>query len=154
MIDLSKAFCDKLRQAGAALGKGEQSEIVLPLHFITVHFADEPEKAKSITPGYIRTIINRVPEVKAVGSCSVKSGSDGDGNPAYIMTMKANTKRRVITSDDLPGLESRWRAKFIKHLLETTPRITDLQGDRLTGAAIALERFAAMLEKMAKPGEE
>lgn len=150
MSDISKQFCDKLREAGAALGRGDVPEVKLPLHFIDNFFAADPDSGSKITAGYIRTIINRVPDVKAKGVVSVKRGEDENYNPVYVITIKTDSKRKVITSEDLPALEAAWKAKFIKELLSKQPRITDLEGDKLAGAAIALERLAAMLEGMVK----
>ena len=151
MTDLAKEFCNKLREAAVALANGHTEEIKLPIRFIGQHFGDD-EKVKSITPGYVRTIMNRVGEVKAVGSCSVKSGFDDEGDPVYIITLKRDTRRKVLTSDDVQALERKWRAKFIRELLNRPPRVTDLEGDELKGAAIAIERLCSMLESM-KEGE-
>lgn len=151
MTDLAKEFCNKLREAAVALANGDTEEIKLPIRFIGQHFGDD-EKVKSITPGYVRTIMNRVGEVKAVGSCSVKSGFDDDGDPVYIIALKKDTKRKVLTNEDVQALESKWRAKFIRELLNRPPRVTDLEGDELKGAAIAIERLCSMLESM-KEGE-
>lgn len=146
----SKEFCQELRKQAQKIADGEPLEI----RMLMLESMLAPEDVRKINASYLRMTLNRTPEIKAVGTVRVTrldTATEGEG---FRVTINREPSRRVITNDDLPALEERWKAKFIKHLLETAPRITDLEGDQLTGAAIALERFAAMLEKMAKSGEE
>lgn len=142
-------FCNTLREVGEALASGEKEVVEIPKAWIEYNVTN----GKSITASYIRTIIGRVQAVKAIGAVSVKSRESDDGAKHFVISINRNPKRKMITSDELPELEASWRAKFIKHLLSTQPRITDLQGEQLNGAAIALERFAAMIEKMGEVNE-
>lgn len=140
----NKEFCDTLRDVGEKLASGERDEVLIPKSYIDMHV----EGGDKITPSYIRMTINRVGSVKAKGSASVKVRANEEGAKSFVITIKTDAKRKVITNDDMPRLEATWRKKFIKHLLATQPRITDLKGEQLEGAAIALERFMAMIEKM------
>lgn len=137
-------FCNKLREVGAALLDGKMEEVKIPFTYISATV--EPEGAKKITPAYIRQIVGRV--VKPKGNASVKVVTDEEGKKSYVISINDKPNRKTITTDDLESLKASWRAKFIAQLLSTQPRITDLQGDELKGAAIALERFAEMLEAM------
>lgn len=144
----AKEFCAQLCQGAVQIANGEREEIRFPCMMVGSHVI--PDDVAKVTPSYMRTVINRLPEVKARGRMSIKREVNEEGVRFYVITLNTDVKRKVLTQNDIGNLESKWRAKFIKHLLETTPRITDLQGDQLTGAAIALERFAVMLERMGK----
>lgn len=145
----SKDYCNKLRELGAKLASGDLEEYRLDMTQLAEMM--EPDEFMKISKGtsYSRTIINRVPEVKAVGAIRIKVEEDTFAK-YYVFTLNRDVRRKVITNDDLPKIESTWRRKFIKQLLQTQPRISDLKGERLEGAAIALERFAAMLNEMTK----
>lgn len=138
-------FAADMRVAIEKVADGSEPFMRIPLAFIENSIA-EPKK---INPSYIRTTLNRVPCVKAVGKISVKL-EENDGAMFYKVTINRDAKRKVLTSNDLDSLHAKWQAKFIKQLLNTQPRITDLDGDKLDGAAIALERFAEMLKDMIK----
>lgn len=146
----NKEFCDTLREVGVRLASGERDEVVIPRAYIDF----QVEGGSKITPSYMRMTINRVPDVKAKGSVSVKMIKDEEGAVSYTIALNTNVRRKVLTNDDLPRLESQWKRKFVRHLLKTTPRITDLEGERLEGAAIAIERFIALIEEYAQEGEE
>lgn len=137
-------FCDILRDIGRALASGEKSEVVMPVAYRDAQLGiDSP-----MTPQYMRQVINRVPEVKAKGRASVKQREDEEGVKSFVFTLNEEKRKTIYTPDDLPRLEQGWRVKFIKHILKTNPVITDLRGEQLEGAAIALDRFAQMLRDM------
>lgn len=144
---MQKELCEKLREAGAALGRGEVDDVRLPYGYILQHFDSDFEKANKITAGYIRTIINRVPEIKAEGRVSVKREQNEDG-VVFVITVNRDPKRKVITSQDMPAIEAKIRNKFLKRLLNFIPNITDLQGDALQGAAIGVQRYQEMIKEM------
>lgn len=149
MNHTSKDYCNKLRELGVKLANGELEEYRLDMTQLAEIMP--PDEYSKISKGtsYSRTIINRVPEVKAVGAIRIKVEEDKFAK-YYVFTLNRDVKRKVITNDDLPKIEASWRAKFIKQLLQTQPRISDLKGEQLEGAAIALERFANMLNEMTK----
>lgn len=142
-------FRNKLREDVAALASGERQDIKIPLDFFE-HCEDDAIFAKKATPQYIRMIASRVPEVVQGGRISIKRLRDDDRGLDYyeIRFIKGVKPSKMISAADLPGLEKKWRAKFIKYMLQTQPRISDLKGEQLEGAAIALERFATMLNEM------
>lgn len=147
MTDLAKEFCNKLREAAVALANGHTEEIKLPIRFIGQHFGDD-EKVKSITPGYVRTIMNRVGEVKAAGSCSVKNGFDDEGDPVYIITLKKDTRRKVLTNEDVKTLEAKAVAKFAKRILSIMPNVMHLEGAERDGAIEGINLYQKMIREM------
>ena len=144
------AFCDTLRDIGRAIGSGERETVFMP----EVYLRSRVEGGDTITASYMRQIINRVPEVKQKGVISIKRKVTDEGNGFVFTLTEAKSKPRVLTGDDIAKLEIKWRAKFIVQLLKTQPRISDLEGERLEGAAIALERMNEMLNEMVKMGDE
>lgn len=144
------AFCDTLRDIGRAIGSGERETVFMP----EVYLRSRVEGGDTITASYMRQIINRVPEVKQKGVISIKRKVTDEGDGFVFTLTEAKSKPRVLTGDDIAKLEIKWRAKFIAQLLKTQPRISDLEGERLEGAAIALERMNEMLSEMVKMEDE
>lgn len=143
----AQEFRDNLREYAKSLANGEREVITIPLDLFD-HCEDDADFKRKMTPQYLRSTAIR--EVEHLGRISIKRVKDDDrGVDAYeIRFIKGVKESKAINSDALPKLEATWRKKFIKHLLATQPRITDLKGEQLEGAAIALERFAAMLNEM------
>ena len=148
MTMTAREFTAELEKAITMVASGEKEEIRFSTGMITANVSQEEQD--KLTTSYMRTTLNRVPEVKAVGKVSIKTVTDDDGLTQMVITINRNPRKKQLTTDDLDVLQAKWQAKFIKHLLNTQPRITDLDGDKLAGAAIALERFAEMLKDMIK----
>lgn len=151
MAMTAREFTAELEKAIVLVASGEKEEIRFSTGMITANVSQE-EQGK-LTTAYMRMTLNRVPEVKAVGKVSIKTVTDDDGLTQMVITINRNPRKKQLTTDDLDVLQAKWQAKFIKQLLNTQPRITDLDGDKLAGAAIALERFAEMLKDMIKEDE-
>lgn len=151
MAMTAREFTAELEKAIVLVASGEKEEIRFSTGMITANVS--PEEQGKLTTAYMRMTLNRVPEVKAVGKVSIKTVTDDDGLTQMVITINSNPRKKQLTTDDLDVLQAKWQAKFIKQLLNTQPRITDLDGDKLAGAAIALERFAEMLKDMIKEDE-
>lgn len=151
MAMTAREFTAELEKAIVLVASGEKEEIRFSTGMITANVS--PEEQGKLTTAYMRMTLNRVPEVKAVGKVSIKTVTDDDGLTQMVITINRNPRKKQLTTDDLGVLQAKWQAKFIKQLLNTQPRITDLDGDKLAGAAIALERFAEMLKDMIKEDE-
>lgn len=151
MAMTAREFTAELEKAIVLVASGEKEEIRFSTGMITANVS--PEEQGKLTTAYMRMTLNRVPEVKAVGKVSIKTVTDDDGLTQMVITINRNPRKKQLTTDDLDVLQAKWQAKFIKQLLNTQPRITDLDGERLAGAAIALERFASMLNEMIKEDE-
>lgn len=147
----AREFTAELEKAIVLVASGEKEEIRFSTGMITANVS--PEEQGKLTTAYMRMTLNRVPEVKAVGKVSIKTVTDDDGLTQMVITINRNPRKKQLTTDDLDVLQAKWQAKFIKQLLNTQPRITDLDGEKLAGAAIALERFAEMLKDMIKEDE-
>lgn len=143
----AREFVAKMEESIVKVVSGEHQEMKFSIAMM-LSMVDQ-EEAEKLTPAYIRTTLNRVPEVKATGKISLKTVSDDDGTKYYVVTVNKNPRKKQLTTDDLESLERKWQAKFIKYLLSVNPKISDLRGEQLEGAAIAIDRFAEMLKSMA-----
>lgn len=145
----SKEFCKSLREQAGKIASGE--EVVL--RSIDLERFLEQDDLRKINASYIRMTLNRTPEIKEVGTVKVTrtdTALEGDG---YRITINKATKRRVYTEKDIPEIKQRLREKIVKQIMKVQPKISDLKGDQLEGAAIALSRMSEMLEDMIKGGE-
>lgn len=145
----SKEFCKSLREQAGKIASGE--EVVL--RSIDLERFLEQDDLRKINASYIRMTLNRTPEIKEVGTVKVTrtdTALEGDG---YRITINRATKRRVYTEKDIPEIKQRLREKIVKQIMKVQPKISDLKGDQLEGAAIALSRMSEMLEDMIKGGE-
>lgn len=136
-------FAADMRVAIEKVVDGSEPFMRIPLAFIENSIA-EPKK---INPSYIRTTLNRVPCVKAVGKISVKL-EENDGAMFYKVSINRDAKRKVITNEDLPALQARAVNKALQTLTDYMPNVTDLEGEQLQGAIIGIQRFQVMIKSM------
>lgn len=147
----AREFTAEMEKAIVLVASGEKEEIRFNAGMMITMLL--PEELEKLTPAYMRTTLNRVPEVKATGKVSIKTKTDSDGMKWYVVTVNKNPRKKQLTTDDLESLERKWQAKFIKYLLSVNPKISDLRGEQLEGAAIAIDRFAEMLKSLVREGE-
>lgn len=140
-------FAADMRAAIEKVVDGSEPFMRIPLAFIENSIA-EPKK---INPSYIRTTLNRVPCVKAVGKISVKL-EENDGAMFYKVSINRDAKRKVITNEDLPALQARAVNKALQTLTDYMPNVTDLEGEQLQGAIIGIQRFQVMIKSMMVEG--
>lgn len=145
----TKEFCDQLRAAAEALAKGEREEIMIR-DFDIENNLDEADQ-KKINSSYMRTVMNRVPRVRVIGTVKVQRIKDGIDTPSgYLVTLNRNPKRKVVTNDQIPEIKAQAVRHMAKRILNVQPRITDLEGEQLHGAAVAIERYRELIEEVVK----
>lgn len=142
----TKEFCDSLRVLAKKLASGELPDYVITDATITDNLDDDDQK--KINASYIRTIMNRVPEVKEIGSVSITRTDPIEDAPGFKVTINRDAKRKVFTENDLPAIERRLKEKLLKGITSTMPNITDLEGEQLQGAAIAVKRYQDLIKTM------
>lgn len=142
----SKEFCDKLREAARAAAKGEV--IKLPVAYITMHV--QAEDAKKLNSSYIRTIMNRVPEVKEVGSVSVKKKTSDDGAEYYEIAINRDTKLRIVTTNDLPAIKEHEREKLVEKIMRISPDFSHLDDEKALVAMRAVATFKDLIKEISK----
>lgn len=141
-----KEFCDKLREAAKkAIVDGN---VPLPLMFIMTKL--DPDDARKVTAGYIRTTVNRVPEVKEAGSISVRKRTNEDGVEYYdlVFVNGVSSRKTVYNKDQVNQAKQKAVDRMVEILLSISPSISDLEGDQLQGAAIAVKRYQEMIKKL------
>lgn len=143
-----KEFCDKLREAAKkAIVDGS---VPLPLMFIMTKL--DPDDARKVTAGYIRTTVNRVPEVKEAGSISVRKRTNEDGVEYYdlVFVNGVSSRKTVYNKDQVMQAKQKAVNKVVEMLLQLNPNVTDLEGDELAGAMKAIKRYQDLIRTFAQ----
>ena len=146
-----KEFCDKLREAAKkAIVDGN---VPLPLMFIMTKL--DPDDARKVTAGYIRTTVNRVPEVKEAGSISVRKRTNEDGVEYYdlVFVKGVSSRKTVYNKDQVNQAKNKAVNKVVEMLLQLNPNVTDLEGDELAGAMKAIKRYQDLICTFAQEDE-
>ncbi|UUT40936.1 hypothetical protein [Salmonella phage GSP032] len=147
----TKEFCDNLRELAKKLASGDIQYYVIPDALIENNLDEQDQK--KINASYIRTIMNRVPEVKEIGTVSISRTDPIEDAPGFRIVINRDAKRQVFTKSDLPAIEKRMSERIAKRLLSTMPNITDLEGEQLQGAAIGIKRYQDLIKSMVEQGE-
>lgn len=144
----TKEFCDNLRLLAKKLASGELPEYIITDATIDGNLDEQDQK--KVNASYIRTIMNRVPEVKEIGTVSISRTDPIEDAPGFRIVINREAKRQVFTKNDLPAIEKRMSERIAKRLLSTMPNITDLEGEQLQGAAIGIRRYQDLIKSIAE----
>lgn len=151
MAKESNALTERLREMAVKLASGEYGNGVAVTYMLILELCDQDfERAGKITAGYIRTIMNRVPEIKAKGAVSVKSEDHEQHGKYFAVTLNTDPKRRVLTSEDVEHIERKACNKFARRLLGFMPNVMHLEGDKRDGAIEGIALYQDMIKKMAE----
>lgn len=144
----STEFSAWLRSEGVRLANGEIDEIFFS-DFQLDQAITESDRGK-VTPTYMRTVLNRVGEIKAAGRVKI-SRTDGADRPiGFAITINRDFRQKVLTESDIPAIEARVRNKFLKRIMGFMPNVTDLEGEQLKGAMVGIQRYQDMIKQMAE----
>ncbi|WYX89355.1 hypothetical protein SLPHG_CDS0001 [Salmonella phage Sephi301i] len=110
----------------------------------------QAEDAKKLNSSYIRTIMNRVPEVKEVGSVSVKKKTSDDGAEYYEIAINRDTKRRIVTTNDLPAIKEHEREKLVEKIMRISPEFSHLDDEKALVAMRAVATFKDLIKEISK----
>lgn len=144
----TKEFCDNLRLLAKKLASGELPEYIITDATIDGNLDEQDQK--KVSASYIRTIMNRVPDVKEIGTVSITRTDPVEETPGFKVAINRESKRQVFTKNDLPAIEKRMSERIAKRLLSTMPNITDLEGEQLQGAAIGIRRYQDLIKSIAE----
>ncbi|QXG07707.1 hypothetical protein [Erwinia phage Snitter] len=135
---------ETLRQAfrmmAQSVALGERDEAVLPWYLVDTLDAFEADKHK-FTLSYIRTIMNRVPEVRERGTISASFKLD-DGMKMLIVSMNAGKMQkgaRRIDRDNATAIDIA-RSK-IKGIMKFNPDITNLPEGNVDAAINIINQY-------------
>lgn len=144
----AREFTAKMEEAIVKVVSGEEQEIRFSAGMM-LSMVDHDE-AQKLTPAYMRTTLNRVPEVKATGKVSIKTTTDDDGTKFFVVTVNKNPRKKQLTTDDLEVIERKAREKLAKRLLDFMPNVMHLEGDKRDGAIEGIALYQNMIKKMAE----
>lgn len=144
----AREFTAKMEEAIVKVVSGEEQEIRFSAGMM-LSMVDHDE-AQKLTPAYMRTTLNRVPEVKATGKVSIKTTTDDDGTKFFVVTVNKNPRKKQLTTDDLEVIERKAREKFAKRLLGFMPNVMHLDESERVGAMKGIELYQDMIKKMAE----
>lgn len=146
-----KEFCDQLREAA----KKAVAEGSVKLPFVYIMTKLEPEDAQKVTAGYIRTTVNRVPEVKEAGSISVRKRTNEDGVEYYdlVFVKGVSSRKTVYNKEQVNQAKNKAVNKVVEMLIQLNPNVTDLEGDELAGAMKAIKRYQDLIRTFAQGDE-
>lgn len=144
----AREFTAKMEEAIVKVVSGEEQEIRFSAGMM-LSMVDHDE-AQKLTPAYMRTTLNRVPEVKATGKVSIKTTTDDDGTKFFIVTVNKNPRKKQLTTDDLEVIERKAREKLAKRLLDFMPNVMQLDESERVGAMKGIELYQDMIKKMAE----
>lgn len=143
----SKDYCDWLRELGRRLASGDIEEHKMSLLDLAGMLNGDDYYKITRNSAYSRTIINRVPEVKAAGTVSIKIEETED-DKFYVFRLNRDAKRKVLTSEDVQAIQAKAVEKIVARILDAMPNITDMEGDKLAGACEGISRFQDMIRKL------
>lgn len=143
----SKDYCEWLRELGRRLASGEIAEHKMSVLDLAGMLNGDDYYKVTKNQAYSRTIINRVPEVKAVGKVRIRTEETED-DKFYVFSLNRDVKRKVITSEDLPAVQAKAVEKFAARILASMPNVTDMQGDKLAGACEGISRYQEMIRNL------
>lgn len=144
----AREFTAKMEEAIVKVVSGEEQEIRFSAGMM-LSMVDHDE-AQKLTPAYMRTTLNRVPEVKATGKVSIKTTTDDDGTKFFVVTVNKNPRKKQLTTDDLEVIERKAREKLAKRLLDFMPNVMHMEGDKRDGAIEGIALYQDMIKKMAE----
>lgn len=144
----AREFTAKMEEAIVKVVSGEEQEIRFSAG-IMLSMVDHDE-AQKLTPAYMRTTLNRVPEVKATGKVSIKTTTNDDGTKFFVVTVNKNPRKKQLTTDDLEVIERKAREKLAKQLLDFMPNVMQLDESERVGAMKGIELYQDMIKKLSE----
>ena len=144
----AREFTAKMEEAIVKVVSGEEQEIRFSAGMMLLMV--DHDEAQKLTPAYMRTTLNRVPEVKATGKVSIKTTTDDDGTKFCVVTVNKNPRKKQRTTDDLEVIERKAREKLAKQLLDFMPNVMQLEESERVGAMKGIELYQDMIKKLSK----
>lgn len=144
----AREFTAKMEEAIVKVVSGEEQEIRFSAGMM-LSMVDHDE-AQKLTPAYMRTTLNRVPEVKATGKVSIKTTTNDDGTKFFVVTVNKNPRKKQLTTDDLEVIERKAREKLAKQILDFMPNVMQLDESERVGAMKGIELYQDMIKKLSE----
>ena len=146
MKKTSTEFADWLRSESVRLATGEIDEIFFS-DFQLDQALNEVDRNK-ITASYIRTVMNRVGEIKEIGRVKVRRTDGADRAIGFSITINKQPTTKVFSEKDVPRIKAMERRRFAERLLGFMPSVMHLEGDEREGAIKMVGMYQDMIKKM------
>lgn len=146
----SAEFSAMLRGAAVKLANGEEKEMYISDDQLDKVLIEQDRN--KVNASYIRMVINRVPEVKALGRAKITRTDGVDRPVGFLIEINHEPKRKIYTEEDLPALENKIRNKVLKDLIGRNPKFTDMQDEALAVAVEMIRRYDEMFKSMIVEG--
>lgn len=146
----SAEFSAMLRDAAVKLASGEENEMYISDDQLDKVLIEQDRN--KVNASYIRMVINRVPEVKALGRAKITRTDGVDRPVGFLIEINHEPKRKIYTEEDLPALENKIRNKVLKDLIGRNPKFTDMQDEALAVAVEMIRRYDEMFKSMIVEG--
>lgn len=144
----TKEFCDNLRLLAKKLASGELPEYIITDATIDGNLDEQDQK--KVNASYIRTIMNRVPEVKEIGTVSISRTDPIEDAPGFRIVINRDTKRRIVTTNDLPAIKEHEREKLVEKIMRISPDFSHLDDEKALVAMRAVATFKDLIKEIAK----
>lgn len=140
---MTAEFNNKLRDAARALAEGSEEKISIRVKAIQAVLGEL--KSASNPAGYIRPIMERVPEVKLAGSLSIRKREETDPEHEYFgdtyldITINRNKKKRVFMKEDIEKAKTEGQRRTVEKVLRMSPNLANYTPDEyaLLGKVVA-----------------
>lgn len=150
MSKTSAEFSAWLRSEAVRLANGEIEEVFFS--DMQLDSAITENDRKKINASYIRTVMNRVSEIKAVGRVKVTRTNGLDNPVGFMITLNREPKRKVYTDEDMPAIKQKIRNQVLRDLVGRNPKFTDMQDEALAVAVEMIRRYDEMFKSMIVEG--
>lgn len=145
-----QTFTENLRGAARALASGEKERVIIPTGVISMVLAGK--KAAKNPASYIRTTMNRVPEVKAVGSIKIKKSYCNDeesnhyGGDIYTITISRGARKTVYTKADVERIKQQATSKAVDRFLTLSPNLANYAPEEYATVAKVMGELNALVK--------
>lgn len=146
----NQSFNDKLRLAARALATGELPELIIPYSAISKALAGK--KSMEAPASYIRTIMNRVSEVREVGSVKVKKGEcknpehDYFGMDVFTITICTSDRKTIYDKKDVERIKKATARKVAEKMLTLSPNLANYAPEEYATLAKAVAEFHEIIK--------
>lgn len=152
------SFTDKLREAAKALANGSQEEIVIPSNVFERQLSGL--KSAETPSAYIRSIMNRVPEIKEIGTVKIKkttcddSDSDYVGMEIYTVTVSKEKRKKVFNKAEVDRAKRDAVAKAAERFLLVSPCLANYEPEEYATISKVMQEIHEIVKSQFINSEE
>jgi len=142
-----------IRAKGVELSKGqvqnEAGELVLEINKSAMYATcDDGFLADKLTANYVRMMLSRVPEIREVGTVSVKADKEFDG---FNVRLSIGTHHKRLPSKQ-QAMDNNCVRVAMREVRRFNPDLTTLPGEPLAAAVSVINQYREFAASMIKDG--